>query len=81
VVLEAERGKGFGSALVRAAIDDATAQGVIRVWVLTTTAVEFLRRLGFHRVERSAAPPAITATTEFASLCPATAVCMTRTSA
>ena len=77
VVREADRGQGFGSALVQGAIDAAAAQ----VWVLTTTAVELLRRLGFLRVDRGAAPPAIRATTEFASLCPATAVCMTRTTA
>ena len=81
VVREADRGQGFGSALVQGAIDAAAAQGATRVWVLTTTAVELLRRLGFLRVDRSAAPPAIRATTEFASLCPATAVCMTRTTA
>jgi amino-acid N-acetyltransferase len=81
VVLEAKRGRGFGSALVRGAIAAAAAEGADRVWVLTTTAVALLQRLGFQRVERSAAPATISATTQFASLCPATAVCLTRTTA
>lgn len=81
VVLEAERDRGFGSALVRGAIACARAQGVTHLWVLTTTAVAFLQRLGFQRVERSTAPASIRGTTEFASLCPATAVCMTRSTA
>lgn len=78
VVVEAERDHGFGSALVRGAIAYARAHGVTHLWALTTTAVAFLQRLGFQLVERSAAPASIRATTEFASLCPATAVCMTR---
>lgn len=81
VVVETERDHGFGSALVRGAIACARARGVTHLWVLTTTAVVFLQRLGFQSVERSAAPATIRGTTEFASLCPATAVCMTRPTA
>ncbi|TVR96499.1 MAG: GNAT family N-acetyltransferase [Rhodospirillales bacterium] len=81
VVVEAERGRGFGSALVGKAIAAAAAEGADRVWVLTTTAAGFLQGRGFTRVAREAAPAAIRATAEFASLCPATAVCLTRTTA
>ncbi len=81
VVIDEERGRGFGSALVKEAIVAAAAAGADRVWALTTTAAGFLQGLGFRRVERGIAPVAIRATTEFASLCPATAVCLTRTTA
>ena len=78
VVLEAKRGRGFGSALVAAGIAAAQDAGADRVWALTTTAVALLQRLGFQRVERESAPTTIRATTEFSSLCPRTAVCLTR---
>ena len=81
VVIDAMRGRGFGSVLVRKAIAVAAAGGADRVWVLTTTAAGFLQGLGFERVERELAPAAIRATAEFATLCPASAVCMTRLTA
>jgi N-acetylglutamate synthase-like GNAT family acetyltransferase len=78
LVIESERGQGFGTALVAAGIAAAQAAGADRVWALTMTAVALLQRLGFQRVERESAPTAIRATTEFSSLCPRTAVCLAR---
>ena len=45
---------------------------------LTTTAADYFARLGFVRIDRDAAPPAIRATAQFASLCPASAHVMRR---
>jgi GNAT superfamily N-acetyltransferase len=59
-VIETERGRGVGAALVRAALDRALAGGASRVLVATATAdivnLRFYQRLGFRmdRVERDA---------------------------
>jgi amino-acid N-acetyltransferase len=76
IVLEHVRGRANGSMLVEATIAEARRLGVERLWLLTTTAAGFFARIGFREVPRDAAPPPIAATTEFASLCPASATCM-----
>jgi len=78
VVLEGGRGRGVGRAIVAATVRRAAWLGADRLWLLTTTAPGFFERLGFERADRTAAPPAIAATTEFATLCPATAICLTK---
>ena len=78
VTLPEVRGHGFGSQIAAFLIGYARLRGVERVWLLTTGAAEFFRMLGFGETERASAPDAIRATTEFASLCPATAICMSR---
>lgn len=78
VVAPEARGEGVGSRLVQALARQVAARGVARLYLLTTTAEAFFRDRGFVRIERAAVPPAVAATQEFRSLCPATAVCMTR---
>lgn len=78
VVEPAERGTGLGHALVEAALEMARARGVSQVWLLTTTAERFFERLGWRRVARDSAPAGIRATAEFATICPASSVCMVR---
>jgi amino-acid N-acetyltransferase len=46
------------------------------IYLLTTTAPDFFAGLGFRRAGRKTAPPAIRATRQFATLCPASAVLM-----
>jgi arsenate reductase len=46
--------------------------------VLTTTAKEFLERLGFERILRESAPATILATRQAAGLCPSTAPMLER---
>lgn len=71
-------GVGFGRRVVEATVEEARRLGVERLWLLTETAEEFFRRMGFKPADRSAAPSAIAATEQFASLCPAAAVFMKR---
>lgn len=78
VVDPARRGTGLGHALVDSALELARERGVAGVWLLTTTADRFFERLGWRRVERESAPAGIRATAEFASICPASSVCMVR---
>jgi amino-acid N-acetyltransferase len=79
LAVEAEaRGSGCGRALVEAAELHAENLGVRTLYLLTTTAAGFFERLGYERVGRESAPPAVRRTREFAGLCPDTAVCMVK---
>jgi amino-acid N-acetyltransferase len=70
------RGTGLGRQLVAAAEARARSHGVHELCLLTTTAERFFERLGYERAEREAAPAAIRGSSEFTSLCPATATFM-----
>src|SRR5438045_379672 len=63
------RGSGTGTALLRHAENQARAQGVRTLYLLTTTAEPFFARHGYARASREAAPPAIRATREFSGIC------------
>ena len=75
-VASAARGGGLGVRLVRACMAHARAQGLASLWLLTTTAPGFFRRLGFTAVDRAEAPAGLRASEEFADVCPASATCM-----
>jgi amino-acid N-acetyltransferase len=78
VVAPALRGNGLGDQLVRRLAAVARRKGVERFYLLTTTAAAFFAGRGFQKIARRAVPAAIAATQEFNSLCPVSAVCMTR---
>ncbi len=81
VVAPERRGAGLGDALVRRLAAQARREGVERLYLLTTTAEAFFARRGFAKIARAAVPAAIAGSREFQSLCPASAVCMTRAAA
>lgn len=70
------RRSGLGSSLVAELERGAAGDGVETMYLLTTTAEHFFVHRGYARIERVAVPPAIRATTEFASLCPASSTVM-----
>jgi N-acetylglutamate synthase-like GNAT family acetyltransferase len=72
-----EKGRGAGGRMLRHLIARARELGLHDLWVLTTSAGGFAAHHGFTRAERGAAPAEITATGQFQTLCPATAVLMT----
>jgi N-acetylglutamate synthase-like GNAT family acetyltransferase len=76
VVRDGERGAGVGAAMLASVLAEVRSRSAKRVWLLTTTAAAFFSKTGFQKIERSAAPAAISETEEFASVCPATAICM-----
>ena len=78
VVAKHQRGTGKGRAISETLIDQAHADGLAELYLLTTTAEQFFRRLGFAPVERSSVPDAIRRTREFIDLCPSSAVVMRR---
>jgi amino-acid N-acetyltransferase len=65
-----------GFALVTNRLQLARANGLEIVYLLTTTAPDFFRRIGFSPAERSSAPLKIAMSPEFAHACPASAACL-----
>lgn len=78
VVVADAPGHGAGRLTVEAICRQARANGVERVWLLTTDAQAFFAALGWTAVERAHAPKALLETTQFQSTCPASATLMVR---
>ena len=78
-VAPAWQGRGLGSALLAHAERAAQQQGIAALYLLTTTAEAFFSRRGYVRIPRESVPSVLRQTAEFAALCPASAVCMSKT--
>jgi amino-acid N-acetyltransferase len=78
VVGEDARGQGLGATLLHHAEQYAALNGVRSLYLLTTTAETFFKRLGYERIDRSRAPSTIQQTFEFAGLCPASSAFMVK---
>lgn len=78
MVPAAGRRQGSGAALVGILLDHLGAIGVRRVWLLTTDAAAFFKRLGFAEVDRLSAPASITSARQFSDICPSTATLICR---
>jgi amino-acid N-acetyltransferase len=77
-VVPGRRRQGLGAALFDRIVARALGRGVRTGYVLTTSAERFCLAHGFERIDRGAVPPAIAATRQFRSLCPASAACFRR---
>lgn len=64
--------------MAEAILHEAATSGARAAYLLTTTAAPFFERLGFTRIERADAPPAILTTREATALCPSTATLLAR---
>jgi len=69
---------GLGRTLVERCFEAARARGLEALFLLTTTAPDYFARLGFERVVRDSALDELRRPSEFASICPSSAVCMTK---
>lgn len=78
-VVQSARNAGLGGRLLAYADDLARASSIAELWLLTTTATDFFLRCGYATVNRSSATAELQASTQFAKLCPASAVCMRKT--
>jgi amino-acid N-acetyltransferase len=78
VVRDESRASGVGSALVKRVEDYARSRGVRDLYLLTTTAQAFFAARGYRVAPRDQVPEAIKSTREFAAICPASAVLMTK---
>lgn len=70
------RRRGLGEALVARREAAARRAGVSAFYLLTTSAADYFRRLGYRDVSRAEVPAAIAAHAQFRSLCPASAMCL-----
>jgi amino-acid N-acetyltransferase len=70
------RGRGLGSELTEEVVEEARSLGIRELYLLTMTAAPFFLKHGFENTERAKAPAALQGTTEFASLCPVSSVCI-----
>jgi amino-acid N-acetyltransferase len=75
-VVAAKRSQGLGRALINAAEALAQSLGARVLYLLTTSAAPYFAQSGYTPMARDDAPMAIRTTTQFASLCPATATLM-----
>jgi amino-acid N-acetyltransferase len=75
-VQETQRGRSLGKRMVDELIQRAQQLPVRRIFLLTESAPDFFQRIGFMPVDRGSVPPALQASSEFADVCPASAVCM-----
>lgn len=76
VVAPDERGSGLGSQLTVERLAWCRTMGLADAFLLTTTAAGFFEKLGFVAIERSAAPAEVQRASEFAVVCPSSAVVM-----
>ncbi|WP_018623795.1 arsenic resistance N-acetyltransferase ArsN2 [Kangiella aquimarina] len=77
-VAESERGQGLGVLLLKHAEAAAQILGVKELYLLTTTAADFFRKLGYEVADRTIAPPSIAQSKQFAGICPASATFMVK---
>jgi amino-acid N-acetyltransferase len=70
------RNQSIGKQITNDILATARQSNLGEVYLLTETAKDYFRKLGFEEIHREAVPEEIKSTTEFASVCPASAVCM-----
>jgi amino-acid N-acetyltransferase len=72
------QGKGYGSKLISGIESEAKKAGIKTLFLLTTTAKEYFEKKGYNVISQQEVPDIIQSTTEFVSLCPVSAVCMSK---
>lgn len=79
VVVDSTRRKhGLGCQLVETIEQAAASSGVRTLFLLTQTAESFFAQRGYRVTDRDSVPDELRDSTEFSSLCPASAVCMAK---
>lgn len=76
VVVPTLHRQGRGAALVTAVERLAARRGMDDLYLLTTTVPGFFALLDYLRVDRATVPAGLQQTSQFATLCPQSAVCM-----
>ena len=72
------RKRGLGQELVARLEHDAQAQGIQKLVLLTETAQPFFQRLGYTAIDRAEVSDHVKQSAEFRSLCPVSAICMSK---
>jgi amino-acid N-acetyltransferase len=72
------RGAGVGQSIVRELEHIAQSRGIKQLILLTQTAKSFFEAQGYVAIDRASAPRAVRESEEFRSLCPASALCLSK---
>lgn len=72
------RGMGVGRVIIAELERRARAAGITEIILLTLTARDFFRGMGYVAKDRAQVPAPVHGSAEFRSLCPVSAVCMTK---
>ena len=72
------RNRGLGRDLVARLEKDASEHGVQRLVLLTETAEQFFKSVGYVRINRTEVIGRLQQSAEFRTLCPVSAACMTK---
>lgn len=75
-VADSFRGLSIAATLLQQLIVQSSENGITILYLLTTGAADYFRRKGWKETCREMVAPAVGRSSEFASLCPASAVCM-----
>lgn len=75
---ESHRGQGLGKRLLKRTESLALNKGVQSLYLLTTSAEQYFAAHGYIKIDRYDAPDAIRKTSEFRSMCPDSAICMSK---
>lgn len=78
VVAPARRNCGIAGALIEATEHHASSAGIELLVLLTETAQALFGRRGYSVIDRAYVPDEVKNNAQFRSLCPASAVCMTK---
>lgn len=70
------QGKGIGKKIYNVVERHALNKGMLRLFLLTTTAEQYFQKLGYETIDRDIAPLPIKESNQFARLCPKSAVLM-----
>lgn len=76
VVAPDQKGLGIGSRLIEVIIDTARGKQLEHIFLLTESASEFFRKIGFRETDRDSVPPEIAGSAQFSEICPQSAVAM-----
>lgn len=75
-VKKALQGKGLGKEMVAQIEKTARNSGIKSLYLLTNTAPEFFRSIGYQQIDRNDFAEPLKQTAQFSGLCPVSAVCM-----
>jgi amino-acid N-acetyltransferase len=77
-VAQQQRGTGLGAVMAAHAERRADEFGLDELYLLTMTAADFFKRLGYRAADRSDVPDAIRGTAQFSGLCPSSSAVMAK---
>lgn len=70
------QGKGLGKEMVAQIEKTARNSGIKSLYLLTNTVPEFFKSIGYQQIDRNDFAEPLKQTSQFAGLCPVSAVCM-----